>query len=148
MARGAREVSRLIKAMGGNEITAYGLCHLGDYEATLFSESQTTEKYGENFVKGTNSDNYLAEGVTTAEALVKLSKKYNIDMPITSGVNAVLKEEVNPHKMLKRYVSQKRKKRILLKYLYKTNNQIYNKNISVLNKQQTDMFYITNIISI
>ena len=37
MARGAREVSRLIKAMGGNELSAYGLCHLGDYETTLFS---------------------------------------------------------------------------------------------------------------
>ena len=31
MARGAREVARLIKAMGGNELSAYGLCHLGDY---------------------------------------------------------------------------------------------------------------------
>ena len=37
MARGAREISRLIKACGGNELSAYGLCHLGDYEATLFS---------------------------------------------------------------------------------------------------------------
>lgn len=101
MARGAREVSRLIKSMGGNEITAYGLCHLGDYEATLFSEFSNNRKYGENFVRGTNDENYLAEGVTTAEALVKLSKKYNIDMPITSGVNAVLKGEINPHKMLK-----------------------------------------------
>ena len=41
MARGAREVSRLIKAMGGNELSAYGLCHLGDYETTLFSEYST-----------------------------------------------------------------------------------------------------------
>ena len=38
MARGTREISRLIKAMGGNELTAYGLTHLGDYEATLFSK--------------------------------------------------------------------------------------------------------------
>lgn len=101
MARGAREVSRLIKAMGGREITAYGLCHLGDYEATLFSEFSNNRKYGENFVRGTNDENYLAEGVTTAEALIKLSKDYDIDMPITSGVNAVLKGEINPHKMLK-----------------------------------------------
>ena len=31
MSRGAREVARLIKAMGGNELSAYGLAHLGDY---------------------------------------------------------------------------------------------------------------------
>ena len=30
MSRGAREVARLIKAMGGNELSAYGLAHLGD----------------------------------------------------------------------------------------------------------------------
>ena len=33
MSRGTREIARLIKAMGGNELSAYGLCHLGDYEA-------------------------------------------------------------------------------------------------------------------
>lgn len=31
MSRGTREVARLIAAMGGNELSAYGLCHLGDY---------------------------------------------------------------------------------------------------------------------
>ena len=31
MSRGTREIARLIKAMGGNEISAYGLCHLGRY---------------------------------------------------------------------------------------------------------------------
>lgn len=35
MSRGTREIARLIKAMGGNENSAYGLCHLGDYEATV-----------------------------------------------------------------------------------------------------------------
>ena len=38
MARGTREISRLVRAMGGNDVTVYGLSHLGDFEATLFSE--------------------------------------------------------------------------------------------------------------
>jgi len=101
MARGAREVSRLIKAMGGDEITAYGLCHLGDYEATLFSEFSNNRRYGENFVKGNLKGDYLAEGVATAEAIVKLSKEYNVEMPIIIGVNSVLKGDINPHDMLK-----------------------------------------------
>ena len=37
MARGTHELSRLIEAMGGDRMTVYGLSHLGDYEATLFS---------------------------------------------------------------------------------------------------------------
>ncbi|EDS71629.1 putative glycerol-3-phosphate dehydrogenase [NAD(P)+] [Anaerofustis stercorihominis DSM 17244] len=101
MARGAREVSRLIKAMGGDEITAYGLCHLGDYEATLFSEFSNNRRYGENFVRGTLNDDYLAEGVSTAKAIVKLSDDYNVEMPIIRGVDAVLNGELSPHKMLK-----------------------------------------------
>lgn len=100
MARGAREVSRLIKAMGGNEITAYGLCHLGDYEATLFSEFSNNRKYGENFVKGNLDQTYLAEGVSTAKALKKLCEKYNVEMPISNGVNEVLEHRLNPHEML------------------------------------------------
>ena len=30
MSRGTREVARLIQAMGGSQLSAYGLCHLGD----------------------------------------------------------------------------------------------------------------------
>ena len=43
--------SRLISAMGGNELTAYGLCHLGDYEATIFSEHSHNRNFGELFAK-------------------------------------------------------------------------------------------------
>ena len=51
MARGTREIARLIKALGGNEFSAYGLCHLGDYEATLFSQWSHNRKFGEDFAK-------------------------------------------------------------------------------------------------
>ena len=52
MSRGTREIARLIKAMGGNELSAYGLCHLGDYEATVFSKYSHNRAFGEAFVKG------------------------------------------------------------------------------------------------
>ena len=50
MARGTREIARLITSMGGNEITAYGLSHLGDYEATVFSKFSHNRKFGEAFI--------------------------------------------------------------------------------------------------
>ena len=68
MTRGAREVARLMKAMGGNELSAYGLAHLGDYEATLFSEFSHNRKYGEMLVQGEKFAK-LAEGVPTAAAM-------------------------------------------------------------------------------
>ena len=91
MARGAREISRLIEAMGGNPLSAFGLCHLGDYEATLFSKWSHNRMYGENFVKGIEYGK-LAEGVMTTKALMKLAKKYNVEMPIVSCLYDVLFE--------------------------------------------------------
>lgn len=95
MARGAHEVARLICAMGGRELSAYGLCHLGDYEATVFSVFSHNRRFGEAFVKGeTYTD--LAEGYYTVKALMKLSARYGVDLPISSAVYAVLYEGVPP----------------------------------------------------
>ena len=85
MTRGAREVARLMKAMGGNELSAYGLAHLGDYEATLFSEFSHNRKYGEMLVQGEKFAK-LAEGVPTAAAMKALADKYNVDLPLTCAV--------------------------------------------------------------
>ncbi len=85
MTRGAREVARLIKAMGGNELSAYGLAHLGDYEATLFSEFSHNRTYGEMLMKGEKFAK-LAEGVPTAAAMKKLGEEYDVELPITCAV--------------------------------------------------------------
>ena len=88
MSRGAREVARLIKAMGGNELSAYGLAHLGDYETTLFSRYSNNRMYGEMLAKGERFEK-LAEGVATSEAMKLLGEKYGVDLPITRAVYAV-----------------------------------------------------------
>ena len=95
MARGAREVSRLIKAAGGNELSAYGLCHLGDYEATLFSIHSHNRKFGESFVKGENFEK-LAEGVKTSSAMLDMAEKYGVELPITKAVNKIITENADP----------------------------------------------------
>lgn len=89
MSRGTREISRLIKACGGSEMSAYGLCHLGDYEATLFSPWSHNRKYGEDLAKGVKFEK-LAEGVMTSKALKKLADEKNVDVPIVNGVYNVL----------------------------------------------------------
>ncbi len=95
MTRGAREVSRLIVAMGGSEMSAYGLCHLGDYETTLFSEFSHNRKFGEEFIKGIKFDK-LAEGVATAKAMKMLGEKYNVELPITNAVYSIVYENKDP----------------------------------------------------
>ena len=95
MARGAREVARLIRAMGGNELSAYGLCHLGDYEATVFSKYSHNRQFGESYVKG-EAYTDLAEGYYTVKAMMKLADRYKVDLPISAAVYAVLYESVPP----------------------------------------------------
>lgn len=99
MARGTKELSRLIQAMGGNEATVYGLSHLGDYEATLFSPHSNNRKFGEDFVCGRPFDK-LAEGVATVEAIMRLSDQYEIEMPICRAVYEIVKLQKEPKEAL------------------------------------------------
>ena len=91
MSRGTREVARLIAKIGGNELSAYGLCHLGDYEATVFSKFSHNRAFGEALVKGEHFDK-LAEGYYTAKAIVALSEKHGVDMPICRCVYGIIHE--------------------------------------------------------
>lgn len=99
MARGTKEVGRLIKAMGGNEISAYGLCHLGDYQATLFSPHSHNRYFGEQFVKNEPFEK-LAEGVETSRALKKLSTQLKVEMPINNAVYAMLFNKADAKEVL------------------------------------------------
>ncbi len=94
MSRGTREISRLIKAMGGNELSAYGLCHLGDYEATVFSKFSHNRQFGESYVKG-EAYTKLAEGYYTAAAIKKLADKYGVELPICTAVYDMLYDDLD-----------------------------------------------------
>ena len=85
----------MIRAMGGNELSAYGLCHLGDYEATVFSKYSHNRQFGESYVKG-EAYTDLAEGYYTVKAMMKLADRYKVDLPISAAVYAVLYESVPP----------------------------------------------------
>jgi len=100
MARGTNEIARLIVAMGGSAGTVYGLCHLGDYEATLFSEHSHNLRFGKSFVQGKRYDE-LAEGYYTVKALYKLGKAYGVELPICNAVYEVLYEGKEPKTILK-----------------------------------------------
>lgn len=91
MARAPVEVGRFIKHFGGNPQTAYGLSHLGDYEATLFSKHSHNRTFGEKFAKGEDFGK-LAEGVPTLKAVKNIADKEGIDMPICQALYRVVYE--------------------------------------------------------
>lgn len=99
MSRGTREISRLIDAMGGNGISAYGLCHLGDYQATLFSQHSHNRRFGELFIR---KEPYgeLAEGASTVRALCLLGERLHVDLPICQAVDQVIHQGKDPKSAL------------------------------------------------
>ncbi len=100
MSRGSREISQLIRAMGGNEQTVYGLAHLGDYQATLFSEYSNNREFGEKFVTNKKFAR-LAEGVPTLNAVLQLAKSHDVELPICQAVHKILKVGNDPRAVLK-----------------------------------------------
>lgn len=108
MSRGTREISQLIKAMGGNELSAYGLSHLGDYEATVLSKYSHNRCFGEAYVLGNKYDK-LAEGYFTVKAILKLEKAYNVELPICNSVYEILYKKEEPRKQLEILFSRKLK---------------------------------------
>ncbi len=101
MSRGPNEIAKLIVAMGGNLETVYGLCHLGDYEATLFSKHSQNLSFGRSVVLG-EEYHKLAEGYYTVKALHNLGKSYGVELPICEAVYKVLHENAEPAETLKR----------------------------------------------
>ncbi len=96
MSRGTREIARLIEAMGGNPMSAYGLCHLGDYEATVFSPFSHNRAFGECFIRGEKFES-LAEGYYTVAALKNLAARYDTELPICEMVYRILYEKADFH---------------------------------------------------
>lgn len=99
MSRGTREYARLITALGGRELSAYGLCHLGDYEATVFSQFSHNRMFGEKFVQGQPFE-ALAEGCHTVKALMNLAETTGVELPISKAVHSILYEETPPREAL------------------------------------------------
>ena len=99
MARATAELSRLVEALGGEKMTVYGLSHLGDYEATLFSRHSRNRKFGESFVTHKKFEK-LAEGVETVAALKKLAEFTKVDLPICRAVYKIIFEKQDPEDQL------------------------------------------------
>lgn len=99
MSRATGEIARLIGALGGDSRSAYGLCHLGDYEATVFSPFSHNRAFGEAFVKG-EPFGALAEGYYTADAVHRLAAKNGVELPICEAVYQMLYQNADPEQVL------------------------------------------------
>ncbi len=94
--RGLAEMARLGAALGARRETLMGLSGVGDLVLTCSHEQSRNFTLGIALGRGAALDDYLAgqvsvaEGVTSAAAIVALAARHGVEMPIVSAVDEVL----------------------------------------------------------
>ncbi len=97
---GLMEMSKVGRFFGARRSTFYGLAGVGDLVATCMSKYSRNRFVGEKIAEGKSLDEIkkemhgmIAEGVKTTKAVYELSKKENMDLPLTNQVYKVLYEK-------------------------------------------------------
>ena len=92
--RGLSEMTRLGTTMGCLEQTFHGLAGIGDLIVTA------TSVHSRNFKCGT---------LNALPAAMQLAKRYDVEMPITAMVDAIVKGKVSPNEAVKALMNRDRK---------------------------------------
>ena len=100
--RGMAEIVRLGLAMGCSEQTFYGLAGIGDLIVTATSMHSRNNRCGMLLGQGKTPEEAIrevgmvVEGIHALPAAMQLAERYQVDMPIVAGVNAVVTGKITP----------------------------------------------------
>ena len=100
--RGMAEITRLGLAMGCSEQTFFGLAGIGDLIVTATSPHSRNNRCGLLLGQGMKAEDAIrevgmvVEGVNALPAALQLAERHGVDMPIVSGVNAVVNGLISP----------------------------------------------------
>lgn len=118
MTRGIREIARLGTALGADVNTFSGLSGIGDLIVTCTSMHSRNRRAGILIGQGKSLDETLkevkmvVEGITAIEVAYEVSKKMNIEMPITSAIYSVLHEGKNANEVVVNLMMRSKKHEI------------------------------------
>jgi glycerol-3-phosphate dehydrogenase (NAD(P)+) len=96
MTRGLNEIKKVGAALGAKEETFYGLAGIGDIIVTCTSEHSRNRYVGWEVGKGrelkevVDEMKMVAEGVITVKEAIKLKEKFNLDLPLITGLYEIL----------------------------------------------------------
>lgn len=102
--RGLAEIKRLGLLMGAKASTFAGLAGIGDVVVTCMSQHSRNRHLGEQIGRGKTLEEVeremtmVAEGVRTTRSVYALAEQYEIEMPISEAVHAVLFAGLDPMK--------------------------------------------------
>ncbi|HOK56474.1 MAG TPA: NAD(P)H-dependent glycerol-3-phosphate dehydrogenase [bacterium] len=115
LTRGLNEMIKIGTFLGGEEKTFRGLSGMGDLITTSFSKYSRNRSFGEGIVK-IGKEKYLKnakmviEGIPTTRAFYKLSKKLDIELPITEAIYRIIYKNSDVRKEIKKLMLRELKK--------------------------------------
>ncbi len=113
--RGLNEMLRLNLCLGGRAETIIGLAGLGDLVLTCTGDLSRNRRLGLALGRGTSLPDAVAEigqvveSVQTADEVMRLAARFDLDLPISSRVQAVLHGETTPADGLKSLLARDQK---------------------------------------
>ena len=113
--RGLNEMLRLGAAIGARAETLMGLAGLGDLVLTCTGDLSRNRRLGLALGRGIGLKQAVAEigqvveSVETADTIMRLAKAHALDLPIASGVQRVLREEITPADGLRELLAREQK---------------------------------------
>ncbi|MCM8778050.1 MAG: glycerol-3-phosphate dehydrogenase, partial [Candidatus Omnitrophica bacterium] len=114
LTRGLNEMINIGCRLGGKEKTFRGLSGIGDLITTSFSRFSRNRSFGEAIIK-TGKEKYfketkmVIEGLFATEAFYRLSKKLDIELPITESIYRIIYESAHPEMEIKKLMMRKPK---------------------------------------
>ncbi|AKI96477.1 NAD(P)H-dependent glycerol-3-phosphate dehydrogenase [Kosmotoga pacifica] len=116
--RATVEFIRLGSRLGAKPGTFGGLAGIGDLIVTCTGKYSRNRAVGEELAKGKKIEEILknkktvAEGVPTCKAIFELSKRLNVELPISIEVYRVIYEEKDPRIAIEELMTRKQKDEI------------------------------------
>lgn len=113
--RGLAEIKKLGLKLGASSETFIGLSCLGDLLLTCSDNQSRNRRFGLYLGQGMSIEeslkkvNNVVEGYSTAKAVYKLAKKYDVDMPLVFAAYKVLYESVEPKDIVKELMTRQLK---------------------------------------
>ncbi|MBS0439252.1 MAG: NAD(P)-dependent glycerol-3-phosphate dehydrogenase [Proteobacteria bacterium] len=121
--RGLNEMLRLGAALGARAETLMGLAGLGDLVLTCTGDLSRNRRLGLALGRGIGLKQAVAEigqvveSVETADTIVRLAQAHKLDLPIASGVQRVLREEITPTEGLRELLAREQKPEYTQRFL-------------------------------
>lgn len=111
--RGLAEMSRMVIASGGKEMTCLGLAGAGDMIVTCMSRHSRNRRFGQDYIaKGKTLEDFehdthmVVEGAIACKTLDVLSKRHDVELPLTDAIRRIVWEGSSPRDVAKELIDR------------------------------------------